>query len=199
MENITQTTLALEGGCNACHAEHPDYYYCMICLAMICENCKVQKDGKDIGCKLCIPASMWADAPRTTVIDDLISVALRNSAMCEAEIKQLQEEKNVCGELFLRQVALDNFLRWKQEADDAISKAQSGQAAFIKKASICHGPLLKLAEMFGDACSTRISLLNDDLKEDCGDRDDILDMIGHWTALKKDCDTIIAQAHEQAS
>src|SRR3954447_3443950 len=59
--------------------------------------------------------------------------------------------------------------------------------------------LLKLAELFSETCATRLSLLRDDLKEGLGDPEDINDMIGHWTAMKTECDAVIARANGKAS
>lgn len=83
--------------------------------------------------------------------------------------------------------------------EDEVDPELMANAEFIVRACNNHEQLLKLAEEFSDACSTRISLLQDDLKENFGDPDDIQDMIGHWMALKNECDRVIRNANGKVS
>lgn len=79
---------------------------------------------------------------------------------------------------------------------------QRANAEFIVTACNAHADLLKLAQDYREACSTRIDLLKEQLADEhefSGDATEIRDQIAHWKAARKNCDTVIARTHGNAA
>jgi hypothetical protein len=76
---------------------------------------------------------------------------------------------------------------------------QQANAELIETACNAYYDLVALARMFRDSCIQRISLLRDQLKEDFCDPEDIADQIGHWKALRDECDKVLAKAHGETA
>ena len=85
---------------------------------------------------------------------------------------------------------LDEHTEWDDDKMQEVREAVEANACLIAAAP----DLLALAGSFACACDERLSILREERAVSFSGFDDIDDQIGHWTALRNKCDSVLIKA-----